>query len=207
MGRSNIHGAEYFIQDSGRGFRTQVAFIEYAQRLVYLITANFDQQDLDRFADILREGKAGSWICRSEHDTDTFTYCQGDRALPVPKAVISRGLQNLDRETTYYGKSVGTQELKDTLPQLADLSYVIIVQGQTGNAKCKLIVEPSLDRASSAIMSEVLNGYSVVFTASMLKEDLPRLSDRSYGFRAVEQARELRVVESLDAGPYIKLWC
>lgn len=62
------------------------------------------------------------------------------------------------------------------------LVYVLVVQGRSGDAVGKLLVESSWERAAVAVLHEAINAYSVVFPGAMLERNVERLVGRGVGF-------------------------
>jgi hypothetical protein len=208
MGRTNIHRAESLASRAGSSFE-EIALIPHADKLVYIVTDGLDQEHLDRFSGVLRGCKAGSWIQEREGSHPSFNYSQGDRSLAVPRINISNGMQRLGKERSLNPgiSQVHTQSSLDNGPRETELLYILIVQGQTGDTMCKLVIETSLERACSAIMYEALNGYSTVFTATMLRANLENMRDETYTLRAVRERKALRTVDSNTKSRSIGFWC
>jgi hypothetical protein len=208
MVRSNIHRTHDLVKKAGRSFE-EIAFIDYARQLVYIITKALVQEDLDRYTDVLRECKVGSWIQKSQDNRESFVSCPGDRSLTVPKIIVSNGMQNPGSEIHLYaGSRVAQDNLsEDYGPEETKLAYILVIQGQTGDSKCKLVVETSLDGATSAMMYEALNGYSTVFSAAMLKSDLAKLRNQAYALKAVQDRKSLRTVDGSQDCQCIGFWC
>jgi hypothetical protein len=95
----------------------------------------------------------------------------------------------------------------DNGPQEAELLYILIFQGQTGDATCKLVVKTTLEQACSAIMYETLNGYSTVFTAAILSANLENIRDETYALRAVHDFKTLRTVDNNAESRIVGFWC
>ncbi|KAJ9634080.1 hypothetical protein H2201_009056 [Coniosporium apollinis] len=208
MGRTNIHRAQSLLNRAGTSFE-EVAFIPDAERLVYIISGALTQDHLDRYADVLRNNRAGSWIQKDEGPPWKFAYSQGDQRLSIPKINVSNGMQVPGKEGPRY---VGFRKAPDEYPEEhgpeeIELAYILVIQGQTGDTRCKLVVETSLERASSAIMHEALNGYSTVFTAAMLKANLAKLQDEAYALNVVEDRKTLKVIDSDPTSKCIGFWC
>jgi hypothetical protein len=208
MGRTNIHPAGALVKNAGVSFE-EIAWIDYARQLVYIINNPLGQEDLDRYTDVLREYKVGSWIQKSEDNREHFAYCQGDRSLTVPKINVSNGMQKPGGERRPYG---GFRIAQDNLsedygPEETELAYILIIQGQTGNSRCKLVVETSHDRASSAMMYEALNGYSTVFSAAILKANLAKLRNQAYALKLVQDSKTLKTIDCDLDSQCIGFWC
>ncbi|KAJ4329658.1 hypothetical protein N0V87_010677 [Didymella glomerata] len=208
MGRTNIHHAESLASRAGSSFE-EIALIPHADKLIYIITDRLDQEQLDRFSGVIRECKTGSWIQKTEGSHQGFSYIQGDRSMAIPKINISSGMQRLGKERSLYTgiPQVHDRSSVDDGLQETELLYVLIVQGQTGDTTCKLVIETSLGKACSAMMYEALNGYSTVFTAAILRGSLEKLRDETYTLKAVRDSKMLRTINSNTRSPSIGFWC
>jgi hypothetical protein len=207
MGRTNVHSAYALISDAGSD-RETIAYIAYADKLVYTHATHLNQRDLDHNADLLRSGALGSWIRKEA--SGAVVNCEPDVPVKVPKVVASPGLQRPGREI---GRRVNWQatsehgQKEEEGPTRKELVYVLISQGQSGNVRGKVVIEPSLERAAAHAMYEVLNDYSVNFTAAVLECDIDKLQDESYGFRAVSERKLLKGASEDTKSKMIGFWC
>ncbi|KAH7083043.1 hypothetical protein BKA63DRAFT_502132 [Paraphoma chrysanthemicola] len=199
MGRTNIHSSSQLLRYAGSDF-DQIAHIPYADKLVYIHSTTLNQADLEIYVTLLRSGILGSWV--GTDAAGRVVYCQPDVPHSIPKVVISAGLQHQRQES-----GIGNISTDDLGPAQEELAYVLISQGKSGNVRGKVAIEPSWERAATLAMYEVLNGYSVVFTAAMLKRDVDRLHDETYKLRAVGERSALRTISADDTERIIGLWC
>jgi|SRR5690242_10387378 len=206
--RTNIHRADTLVSRAGRSFE-EIALIAYAEQLVYIVSRSFNQEEVDRFSGVLREYKIGSWCQKQEDIHRGFSYCQGDRSVRVPRINISYGMKSSDKEMMFNARlsPIHNKSSLDNGSQEMDLLYILIVQGQTGETTCKLVIEMSLENACSTMMSEALNGYSTVFTGAMLKANLGNLQDGTYTIRAVHDAKGLSTLNGNTEARVIGIWC
>lgn len=132
------------------------------------------------------------------HRAESLPTRAGSSCEEIPRINISNGMQRLGKERSL---DPGIPQVHDR-PSLNDglqeteLLYVLIVQGQTGDTTCKLVIETSLEKACSAMMYEALNGYSTVFTAAILRGSLENLRDETYTLKAARDCKMLRTIDS-----------
>lgn len=208
MGRTNIHRAEALASRAGSLFE-EIALIPHADKLVYLVSGELSQEQLNQISEILRKRKIGSWIQRQNDSDRGYSYCQGDRGVDVPRINISNGMQRLAKSRPLY-HAVSHEQDESSLDnelQATDLLYVIVVQGQTGHTKCKLVVESTLGNACSAMLYEALNGYSTVFTAAILKANLENIQDDTFILKAVHDSKTLRDLNNDPKDRVVGFWC
>lgn len=145
MGRTNIHRAGADVSRAGCSFE-EIALIAYADQPVYTVSRGFNQEEVDRFSGVLREYKIGSWCQKQEDSRRGFSYCQGDRSVTVPRINSSYGMKSLNKEMVFNAglSPIHNKSSLDNGPQEMDLLYILIIQGQTGDTTCKLVIEMSL---------------------------------------------------------------
>ena len=114
--------------------------------------------------------------------------------LARPQVNVSAALQEID----------SSREM-DSGPKAEELAYVLIIQGKTGATRAKLLIESDLDRAQAAIMYEAINGYTVAFSAAILKKNVSRLHDTWVSLIVVGTREELTPVDG-DGGS-ARFWC
>ena len=201
MGRTNIHRSNQLLTHAGRTL-DYVALAMDNHQLWYIVNGPLSQHHLDRHAAFLRTGNVNTWLEKDDGLPQKFTPCDGDRALPHPGIAVSPGLQVPGQEMT----SRSRKDLDASPgPQAKDLIFVLVIQGQTGDAKAKVILETSREKAAVAIMSEAMNGYSTVFSAAMLKVDVEKLTDLTYALRVFGEREKLGEVGDGDTS--VKFWC
>jgi len=71
---------------------------------------------------------------------------------------------------------------------LAQIDFVFVVTGRSGLASCHLLkLSSTIEQAQHDVGTEVLKGYSIIFTGDILKEDARKLFDQrafnAKGFR------------------------
>lgn len=207
MGRANIHRAEALAGRAGSSFE-EIALIPHANKLVYIVSSELSLVQLDQISEILRKCKAGSWI-QQQNDSDRgYSYCQSDLGVDVPRINISNGMHRLVNNRSLYPAVSHEQDeslLNKGFPA-TDLQYVIVVQGQTGNIKCKLVVGSTLGAACSAMLYDALNGYSTVFTAAILKANLENIRDDTYVLKAVHDLKTLRDLNNDPKNRVVGFW-
>jgi hypothetical protein len=205
MGRTNIHNATSLLSRVGREFE-EIAYLAYAEKLVYIISTGLNQSDLDFYTDHIRTNLTCCWFEKDQGCLTKFRASRADDRLPVPKIVVSRGLREPGSELPRR-VSRNDNEPQDTMLRTPELSYVLLSQGSSGAMRAKITIEQTLERAAAHVMHEALNGYSVVFSAAILRVNLPRLSDDSYSLRVVQNSEELALLGSVVEDRVIGFWC
>jgi hypothetical protein len=206
MGRTNIHSAGSLFKRSGTSFE-EIAYIVDAQKLVYIVNTPLDQTDLDRYAELLRANILGSWVRKDS--SPEYAYSQPDLQHSIPKVVVSSGMKALRSEIRSYS---GVLESEDEESEELDLGqkelvYILITEGRSGAVLSKTVIEPTQERAAAHAMHEALNGFSIVFTAAILKVNVGKLGLNSYSFKAVENRRALERIDEDPTTKYIGFWC
>jgi hypothetical protein len=196
MGRTNVHSAMSIFKRSGTSF-DEIAYIEYADKLVYIINTFLTQADLDRYAELLRTNILGIWLRKT--CSDTFCYSDAALALSVSKVIVSSSMN-------YKIQTWKEEHSEDAEPEQEELVYILITQGRSGDVLSKVVIEPTLDRAAAHVMCDALNHYSIVFTAAILKKNVVKLKDNSYGFKAVENRRALEMLDKDQKTKCIGFW-
>jgi len=201
MGRTNIHRASSLFNRS-EYFHECIAYIEHAQKLVYIIKTALTQTDVDRHAVLFRANMFGSWIRK---DTSApIAYSNPDLAVQVPKIVLSSSMWDLRSRYSYVEiqmaednaqEEAKTETREEATLKEDDLVYILIIQGRSGDMLSKIVIEPTFDRAAAHALHEALNGYSTVFTAVILRVNVGKLNDDSYSFRAVQDLQALAMIE------------
>lgn len=203
MGRTNIPTAASLFKLSGTSYE-YIAYIEDADKMVYIVSTSLTQVDLDRYADLLRTNILGSWVRKCKGSPATFAYSEPDLALSVPKVIVSSGMRMPGVERDRYS---GVRKVDEENPQQEELVYILITQGRLGDVVSKIVIEPTLDRAAAHAMHEALNGYSTVFTAVMLKVNIGKLQDGSYSFKVVKDRGTLKTIDKEPTTKCIGFWC
>ena len=111
-----------------------------------------------------------------------------DKSLPISCAYTSPGLAS--------GITGRFGELKSASGVPIEIAYVIVVRGASGALFSKVRVFYSLFAVAAGIMEEVLQGWSVVFSAAMLKRDVQKLGGNGVEFQKVGKLSEL--IKSVD---------
>ena len=86
------------------------------------------------------------------------------------------------------------------------LIYCMIVQGKEGATLAKLIFKEDVELLGSQIYFEAANGYSVVFTGVLRKEDGQKLAASKLPLRRVEELDDLLSAEEGESAS-IPVWC
>jgi hypothetical protein len=128
-------------------------FLETSMKPLILIGRTFTQKPSSDIAKFLSL-RPDEWNFFSEGGPITANVGPDD-PVPVPEVILPYALIPDDYEAE---------------PNL-DVSYVILVQGRDAT-RGKMRICDSRPDVAAAINSEVINGYSITFSAAVLKEDI-----------------------------------
>ena len=165
---------------------------------VLLIGREFVQEEIDNFSGLLYSGLRDRWI---QDDGRAITQAvTSDNIVSYPSLYTSPGLRE-DRRWS------GLQEKprdKDGRP--IELAYIIVVRGRSAGLFSKVRVFYSTFAVAAGILEEALQGFSVVFSAAILKRDVSRLTHRDLPFRKAHGVNTL-IQAADEEEPTILLWC
>jgi hypothetical protein len=175
---------------------------------LHIVGYNFDQDDLDQHVQLLKVGVNDAWMFLLEpapkHPEETGfaktpTFGVADEPWRVPKIHVSQGLR------AWPPRSV-PQNGKHEKPD-PELAYIMIVQGRSGSIRSKLIVRSNLDLAGVEMFHMAANGFSVVFSGAILRENLEKRKKSGASFKKVNTREELQALESNSLGDVIGVLC
>lgn len=55
------------------------------------------------------------------------------------------------------------------------LTYIFLVQGKNASERTKIVAKPTRDAAAAAMLHEIMNGYSIVFSGAFLSSNVWKL--------------------------------
>ena len=212
MSPTNIHSASALLSRAGTNFEDQATILPFGIP-VYTIFQGFSQLKLDKYSEILNDFQQDIWLRANVDPAQTLTspitskghtLANPPERLDVPKACISGALsRELTTATFMNGKRVQPEEPKEPL------HFVLIIQGKDGGAKWKIVSEDSFQGVARAIMFEVLNRYSVIFSGAIFESDLNRLKahDAFYTFVGVQSPAALNALATAKKEHTIGVIC
>ena len=86
------------------------------------------------------------------------------------------------------------------------LLYCMVVQGKEGAILAKLVLREDVEQLADQMYFEAANGYSVVFSGVLRKDDTQRMADTSIPLKRVEELDDL-LSEQDDRLGFIPVWC
>jgi len=197
MGVTNIHHAHQVLSFAGRE-QAEQALIAYFCKDVLLVGRSFAQEEIDTFAGCLRSPYRDRWV---EDNGQGITQPTGsDTNNLIPALYTSPGLHE-ERRARYLQETP-----KDKNGQPIELAYIIVVRGRSGALYSKIRVFYSIFVVAAGMLEEASQGFPVVFSASMLKRDIPRLTNRELAIRKAESLNTLIQAADEDE-PSILLCC
>jgi hypothetical protein len=187
MGMTNIHHERQILSRSGTEMTDQAQIMPFG-KAVLLIGREFTQEEIKALTEVLHTPRLDVWYeYNSMKDPKPVT---NDKGLPVPSVYTSPGLM---QERGITGRF---DEPKSASGVPIEFAYVIVVRGASGAMFSKVRVFYSLFAVAAGIMEDVLQGWSVVFSAAMLKGDVQKLGHVGVEFEKVGKLSEL--VNSMD---------
>lgn len=184
-----IHRASQLIERAGDTFEEQAVIMSF-EKQVYIVATDVLEEELKKYSVLLNCGYQDHWI------VDGSNGAQVVEAPPphtIPKVCVTRGLGN--QRTVYRGDA----EFK------APLTYFVVIQGKDAAERSKVVAKHSVAAISAVMMHEAINGYSIVFSGAVLRDDGLRIFARrpvrqNWDFVRVNKESKLSVRKTLD-GP------
>ena len=179
-----------------------ITMIQPIAKSVFLVTNNFSQQDLDDFAPILNSGFQDKWVSNVSTPTGKFKVVKPATPLEVPMICVSPGL---------------LQTRPDILSKDApSLAYIFLVQGKNASERTKAIAKVTRNAAAAAMLHELVNGYSIVFSGAILTCNVAKIfpptpMNVKLKFAKVDDVTGLRKIalekDNKRQGNSIGVWC
>ena len=185
-GMTNIHHANQVLDYSGREVTIQAQIMPLG-KAVFLINRGFTQDEVNTLAEVLRAPHSDVW---QEFTSINIKPVSNDKGVPIPAIYISPAMEQES------GSSGRLDSAKSGSGVSIELAWVIVVRGASGAMFSKVRVFYSRFAVAAGIMEDVLQGWSVVFSAAMLKRDVRRLGNVGVEFEKVGRFSEL--VKSVD---------
>ena len=199
MSPTNIHYADQILQRAGYESTTQAQIMPFGKAIL-LICREFTQEEVKALTEVLHAPRLETWFeYNGIKDPKPVT---NDKGLPIPSIYTSPGLK---RDSGISGRF---DEPKSASGVPIEIAYVIIVRGASGAMFSKVRVFYSLFAVAAGIMEDVLQGWSVVFSAALFKRDVQKLGHIGVDFEKVGKLSDL--VKSMDeerAWTSVLLYC
>lgn len=209
MGRNNVRSGLDLISRAGSSIDIPSVIPEFDNLALHIIGYSFDQDDLDQHVQVLRFGHIDAWMSLLESAPEetkengpakALTLVAADEPWRIPKIHISKGLRaQQPLLTTRDGK----QEKADP-PKLA---YIMVVQGRSGAIRARLIVRSNLKLAGVEMFHMAANGFSVVFSGDILRDNLEKRKKSGVSFKKVDTIEELQILHSGRSSKVIGVLC
>lgn len=209
MGLNNVRKGYDIISRAGTGVDIPSVIPEFGNLALHIVGYNFDQDDLDQHVQLLKFGHNDAWMFlldsapkdpEKTQFAKTPTFGAADEPWKVPKIHVSQGL------CAWQPRSVPRDGKQET-PDPPKLAYIMIFQGLSGGIRSKLTVRSNLDLAGVEMFHMAANGFSVVFSGAILRENLEKRKKSGASFKKVNTMEELQVLESDSLGGVIGVLC
>jgi len=149
----------------GTGIR---AVIPDFSRAIFMDITFSTERDLLKWSPLLRRGLDDHWIQQGEK-----VVVAAPGSVSTPRIQVCPLLH---------------RDLTENHPELA---VFIVVQGKEGSALAKMVVKDNIGQLASQIFFEACNGFSVVFSGIMRKNDTEKLGKVGLVFKMAEKLDEL----------------
>lgn len=209
MGLNNVRKGYDIISRAGSGLDIPSVIPELGNLTLHIVGYNFDQDDLDQHVQLLKFGHNDAWMSlldsapKDPEETGfakTPTFGVADEPWRVPKIHVSQGLRARQPRSV-------PRDGKQEKPDPPKLAYIMIVQGRSGAIRSKLTVRSNLDLAGVEMFHMAANGFSVVFSGAILRENLEKRKKSGASFKKVNTMEELQVPESDSLSEVIGVLC
>lgn len=126
-------------------------------------------------------------------------------AVDIPKVCISPG----------FTMTIPERLERHGIPPSV-LSYLFLIQGKNASERTRVIARPTRDAAAAAMLHEVMNGFSIVFSGAVLSSSMGRIFPKTpsvgrWTFVKVGDARGLNdampVRDSRGQASVVGVWC
>ncbi|KAK2805588.1 hypothetical protein FQN50_006103 [Emmonsiellopsis sp. PD_5] len=181
MGITNFRQPSDLLQRAGHRI-DDVGILVATNGRLHTTGLTVDPFDFENIIPILRCGILNKWV--SENSLGRFQAANPPVALVVPRICVGPALQK---------RAFHPLKEDDRLGEFMEneVAFVMVVQGGSAFSCSKVVVQSSRDAVGTAMFSEALNGYSVVFTGVIPTVDASKL----WGKRVDPNATITRVSE------------
>ncbi|KAK3711129.1 hypothetical protein LTR37_009916 [Vermiconidia calcicola] len=201
MAPSIVHHATELLSQAG-GTTTSQVFLAGSNKAVLRIGRDFDQEEIDAIANYLHTTHRDTWLQVNRHGHRVPG--PADDCVGMPSVSASAGLRS--SHPRKYGQQPGQDSQDDSRPELA--YALIIIRGRTGASYGKVRILYSYAAVAAAVFEEVANGYSIAFSAALLKMEVAQLTGSRKSFAKVEDVHALYAsAGSTDPNKRIALLC
>jgi len=179
MGITNIRGPEdilgrtYGFNGDRRSDHRSTIFCHQCQipeigRTLILDVSFSSEADLTTYTPILRLGLNDQWIARGKE-----AVVAAPASFTTPKTQVC----------PYFHRLLSIEH--------PELSVFIIVQGREGAILSKMVLKEDINHLGNQMFFEACNGFCVVFSGVVRKEDTKKLGDPALSFKKAENLSEL----------------
>lgn len=217
MAHTFIHKAWHLIQHAGTD-NDEIIHLPTtpSPHPFHIFSRNFTQSELSYYSEFLNRGYAfnNAWLREKHSDRENTAknmkhaervewekhrqwekIDQAPEPSGLPQVTVSQGLRDF--------WAVGEEDMSALTvvddPGLveSELVYFLLVHGKSGPGHVKVVMRWDLLGAAQAMMWEVANGFSVVFSGAVLKEQLEIGLGEGRIWTKVRSLAELRWVRDL----------
>jgi hypothetical protein len=186
MGLTNIHHATQVLQYAGRGMVIQ-AILANHNKLVLLNGRSFHQAEVEAFVPYLQDKRKDIWLGFDKRNVLQQVSAPGP--LEAPMLHTSRG--------------VDVPSGRDA----PNMAFLMLVRGREAAAATKVRVLYDETAVACAAVEEASQGYTVVFTAALLRSKLPLLGQADVSFKKVDKLSALTAPGAMEEGKMVPLLC
>ena len=166
---------------------------------VLLVGRSFALEEIEALSEVLQTSHRDKWV---EYNGATPPKpTTNDKGLPVPTLYTTIGVteemginSRMDQPTSADGKPI-------------ELAYVIVVRGARAATFSKMRIFYYHFAVAAGIMEDALQGWSIVFSAAMLKQDAMRVGREPVSFGKVESLKALIAAAEEERASDLVLLC
>ena len=192
MSPTNIHKAAQLLNHVGSTFDSQVTIMPSGRRAYTVYVAEFSQETVDKYTKLIIRGIEGQWLSWGNDPTRVFRVVEPSLPFDIPKVCISWVLKR--HAGSIYDEEID-EEIDISQQPREPLDYLLVFQGKNASERSKVVVARSLEDATTSILHEAINGYSVVFMGALLRSDMNELfSDAKSCILSLKKLRDVGVL-------------
>jgi hypothetical protein len=217
MSRTTINKAWYLIERAGTDHDEIVVLPSLDNLPFHIFARNFTQSELNYYSETLNRGFAfnNTWLKEKELESKNMKHSErvqwekhrqweksetAPEPSRLPQVTVSQGLRDF---WTIADCDMSALTVVDE-PGLveSELVYFLLVYGKAGPVHAKVVMKWDLLGAAQAMMWEVANGFSVVFSGAVLKDQLEIGMGEGRMWTKVGSLAELRRVKDLRVASF-----
>jgi len=181
MGMTNIHQSSGVFSLAGADVIVQATIADHGGS-VLLNGRNFDQTELDDLTDWIRDRRGDTWLARDRQRL--LSPGPPPYPLPIPTVHTHPGLS---RERLL----PASPDIEAPQDDLSKFAFLLVIRGRNAAELTKVRVVYSLFAASAVAIEGSSTGYSVVFSAALLRRDVAKLTEYGLDLEKVNSRTEL----------------